>query len=558
MSFGKILLVLFAAVLIVGGGYVLTLFSPSPVQEDPFLYLGTDKENESIQVNSEKLEKEFELKAAKGGVDEKTVDLLRKAVKLQEVYIDRAVTRDRAPSERLMKLKTRLQNIEAKPLSEIVESLAQKAEAAAAAEKTEDAERFYAEAYTIQNKINIEYSLSAYKDVHRALKFDTLAKTMKARPIYLLSVEAEEKARKAVENSEWDTAKTEFEKAIGYLSKINSDFPNSIYTDFSRIQALDSELDSLKSAPLFAKLSDCLKKAEVAKAKNDYPTSAEAYGDAIEYQRNINKLYPKSRHASDSMLGDLDKKRVNALSWEYANSINVYAAKLFDAVKKCDTTLIAEISTNLLNKAEQFKNDYPRSTLIDTDIVLKLRYINYMVRDIPAVQEMVFKNLVDIGGGKKMLKTEVSQKLYSLVMKENPSRYEGEDLPVDSVSFEDVKRFCSRLSWVLSADVSLPSEEDFVKAAGSLRYADINEISWNNRNSGNRTHPVATKKMNEKGFYDLLGNVEEFVQKKDGVDGVPVMGGSAQTSTDSILDFAKKTVDEKTRHRVLGFRIVVK
>lgn len=557
MNFGKILLVLFAALLVVGGGYVLTLFSPSPVTEDPFLYVGTDKENEAIQLESEKLEKEFELKAAKGGVDEKTVELLRKAVKMQEVYIDRAVTRDRAPSERLMKLKTRLQNIEAKPLSEIVESLSQRADEAALAEKTLEAERLYAEAYAIQNKINIEYSLSAYKDVHRALKFDALAKTMKARPIYMKSVEAEKKARAAIEASDWGTAKAEFEKAIGFLSKINSDFPNSIYTDFSRIQALDSELASLNSAPLYEKLTACLKKAEEAKAKNDYPTAAEAYGDAIEYQRNINKHYSKSRHASEEFLADLDKKRINAVSWEYADSINTYAARLFDAVKKCDTTLIAEISTNLLNKAEQFKNDYPRSTLIDHDIVLKLRYINYMVRDIPAVQEMVLKNLVDIGG-KKMLKTEVTQKLYSLVMKENPSRYDGENNPVDSVSFDDVVRFCARLSWVLSAEVSLPTEADFIASAGSLRYADLNEISWNNRNSGNRTHPVATKKMNEKGFYDLLGNVEEFVQKKEGVDGVPVMGGSAQSSTDSILDFAKKTVDEKTRSRVLGFRIIVK
>ena len=142
-------------------------------------------------------------------------------------------------------------------------------------------------------------------------------------------------------------------------------------------------------------------------------------------------------------------------------------------------------------------------------------------------------------------------------MKENPSRYLDDDNPIDSVSYDDVERFCSRLSWLLASKVSVPSEEDFTSAIGSLRYANINDISWNNSNSNSHTHKIATKKMNDKGFYDLIGNVEEFVISKDLNDSIMVMGGSAQTTTDAILDLAKKKVDFKTRNRILGFRIVV-
>ncbi len=557
MSFGKFILIVFASVLIIGGGYVLTLFSPSPIEDDSYMYVGSDKENSNILLESEKLESQFEQNVTQKGMTEETVALLRKAIRLQEVYIDRAVTRDRAPAERLMKLRKRLQNIEAKPLSQIVESLEKKAKDAEANNDLEKANKYLMEAYEIQTKINVDYALSEFRNVHKALKFDNDAKTLQARPIYLRSVEAEKLARAAVEARNWDKAHAEFERAIALLSKINADFPNSVYTDFTRLQSLDIELESLKSSTLYVKLETAIKKAQQAKDDKNFPLAAEAYGDAVEIQRTINKTYPRSRHASDEDLAKYEKEKSDAYSWDFANAIKVLDKKLFELIEKCDISAIADMSTNLLNKAEHFKADYPRSELIDADIVLRLRYINFMVRDIEQIQNLVFKNTVSVNG-KKMLKTEVSQKLYKLIMRENPSRYVDDEKPVDSVSYDDVERFCLRLSWLTSKKISLPSKEDFIEAVGSLRYTDLNDISWNNLNSGSQTHKIATKKMNDKGFYDLLGNVEEFVLPTDSTSElIPVMGGSAQSTTDSILDFARKNVDPKTRSRVLGFRIII-
>ena len=556
MNFGKIILVVVTATLVIGGFYILTLFSPSPVEDDSFMYVGSDKENEALLLESEKLEKQFEQMATQKGLTEETVSILRKSIRLQEVYIDRAITRDRAPAERLMKLRKRLQNIEAKPISEIVDTLEQKAKNAEEKNDIVTAEKYLTEAYTMQNKINIDYALSNYRNIHRALKFDNDAKTLRARPIYLKSIEAEKKAKEAIETKDWNKAREEFEKAINYLSKINSEFPNSSYTDFSRLQSLDIELESLKSTTLFIKLEDAIKKAEKAKQQHNFPMAAEAYGDAVELQRTINKTYPHSRHASDENLAKLEKDKNNAYSWDYANAIKDLEKKLSVTIKNKDINNIAEISSNLLSKVEQFKTDYPHSNQLPQDMILKLRYISFMIGDILTIQNMVLSNLISING-KKMLKTEVSQKLYKLVMKENPSRYIDDDNPIDSVSYDDVERFCSRLSWLLASKVSVPSEEDFTAAIGSLRYANINDISWNNSNSNSRTHKIATKKMNDKGFYDLIGNVEEFVTSKDLNDSIMVMGGSSQTTTDAILDLAKKTVDYKTRNRILGFRIVV-
>ena len=69
-------------------------------------------------------------------------------------------------------------------------------------------------------------------------------------------------------------------------------------------------------------------------------------------------------------------------------------------------------------------------------------------------------------------------------MQENPSRFTNDkNRPVDSVTLEDANRFCSRVSWLLGYDAKLPTEKMYRTAIGSLRYADINEISWNNMNS---------------------------------------------------------------------------
>ena len=158
-----------------------------------------------------------------------------------------------------------------------------------------------------------------------------------------------------------------------------------------------------------------------------------------------------------------------------------------------------------------------------------------------------------------MFKTEVSQELYALVMQENPSRYADNKLrPVDSITLEDAIRFCQRVSWLMGRKVDLPTLQDYHKVIGSLRYVDLNEISWNNMNSGGMTQPVATKKPNDKGYFDLLGNVAEFVNPDSPTaEVVKIIGGGAQTSVDAMTEIPLKNFDPKQRNRMVGFRIVV-
>jgi len=165
---------------------------------------------------------------------------------------------------------------------------------------------------------------------------------------------------------------------------------------------------------------------------------------------------------------------------------------------------------------------------------------------------------------------EVTQELYELVMGNNPSHFNDKNSynpegqynkklgdtskhPVECVSWLDAITFCNKLSElqgldpcykivstsnlsisgamtdrICSAKVDcdtkkngyrLPTNEEWRYAAlagTNNKYAGTNdegklgEYAWYRDNSNNHTHPVATKKPNEWGLYDMNGNVSEL------------------------------------------------
>ncbi len=562
MTVLKFICTIVLAIVVLVFFYILPYFSPGEKAEYDDSFVNPDKESSELLMESETLENEFEKEAMVGGVTKETLEKLRKAIALQEIYIEKSRVRDRTPVARLLKLKTRFQNIQAAPLADLVSDLERRAKADFEAKRYESARALYQKAYDIQSTINSDYSLSDYKDIRKSFMYSHEAKMIMALPIYTESLEAENSAKKALDSGDWRTAQNEFERAINLVSQMNAQFPSSHYSDYARLQRLEMEFASLKSAGINENKQKYVKKAESALGNKDYLLASEAYGDALELQKEINKTFPKSRYASEKLAEELERKRSEAFSWKFGIEILDQEKVLNSALRESRVDDVSKISQNLLRKAEQFKQDFPKSDMIGDNLVLRLRYIDFVVKHISEIQNLVNSNLVLLEGikGKKFLNTEVTQKLFTLVMLENPSRHSDNPLnPVESVTLDDVVKFNVRLSWILGKKVNLPTEKEFLECLGSLRYVDINEISWNNYNSGGMTKPVASKKCNDRGFYDLVGNVAEFVLS-DGNSGdfkTYVMGGSAQSSTDEIVRLKKVQVNPKQRNRMVGFRIVV-
>jgi len=112
-----------------------------------------------------------------------------------------------------------------------------------------------------------------------------------------------------------------------------------------------------------------------------------------------------------------------------------------------------------------------------------------------------------------MSKTEVTQAVYERVMGTNPSKFKGSDRPVENVSWNDCKAFCEK------AGLSLPTEAQWEFAARGGTQSEyyfgndsssLGDYAWYGSNSSSQTHPVAQKKPNAYGLYDMAGNVWEW------------------------------------------------
>ncbi len=560
MKLVKTLLVILAAAAVIGFFYFLTLMSPGKSVKAPSEYIDPSVESSQLLKESEELEAEFEKSASAGIVSAPEVDKLRKAIRLQEIYIEkaRATSSDRAPMNRLTRLRTRLHNVEAEPLSRLVADFEKNARSAEESGDSEAADRFYRQAYDIQDKINRGYWLSDFKSVTKVVEIDKAIKNLQVRPMYEESLAAEQRAKEAVSKSDWKAAVAEYEKAVQISRDISLKFPTSGYNDYMRIQRMRGELDSLKSSDLKVEIEKLLGEADGLQKKGEFAAASDRYAMAAVRQKDINQLFPRSIHASEERLSEYSNLSTEAKSRIYAAEVSAIDREFTEAVRSSDIAKASDLSSNLVARVEQFRKDFPRNSDITSEDLIRVRYLNFTIRQIADIQKLVKSALLPVGsGGKKMLKTEVTQKLYSLVMQENPSRNQSsEDNPVESVTYQEAMTFCQRLGWILGMKVSLPTEAEFVDAVGNLRYADIDAISWNASNSGGSIHPVAAKKANDKGFFDLLGNVGEFVL---GVEegSARVLGGGAQTSADAISVLPRAMADANQRNRMTGFRITV-
>ncbi len=115
---------------------------------------------------------------------------------------------------------------------------------------------------------------------------------------------------------------------------------------------------------------------------------------------------------------------------------------------------------------------------------------------------------VELSRGFWIGETEVTQRSWKQIMKTSPSRFNGDDLPADNITWVQAHAYCTAVG------ARLPTEAEWEFAARSganePRYGEVGNIAWFSDNSANRTHQVKGKAPNKFGLHDMLGNTWEW------------------------------------------------
>lgn len=494
--------------------------------------------------------------------DEEHLSTLREALRFQRAYID-ALPRPMTEAQaRLEMIELRYHTTAGEILFQQSVDLENEAERYIAQRNPSEAAPLFEQAALLQQRINNNYSRSPQANRARETRLSRSARFAAARPLHEESIALEKEGQEALEAENWEAAESAFRSALRIQEQINREFTGSPLASSARSEELRRRLTMLLSGQDYQVILATMQQAQERLDEGDPIEAAALFQESRRLQIALNERFPGTPHASAEAVENLERKRQTAQSHELANAIQVRLDRLQTYLRERNVRSAMDTLSELRAEVDALSNSFPLSLHNDADLQNQLRYLNLIQENIADIQRNVDENILPIPEmeGIKMLRTEVPQSLYQQVMAMNPSRNSGPNLPVESVSWNEAREFCQRLSWILAQPVRLPSEMEFRRALGPLRFLVIEDHAWSVENSERQPHPVGSRQRHESGFYDLLGNVSEWLKDEQGetqVASARNIGGNHMDRTNTLFTVPLRESPANERNRLIGFRFVV-
>ena len=187
-----------------------------------------------------------------------------------------------------------------------------------------------------------------------------------------------------------------------------------------------------------------------------------------------------------------------------------------------------------------------------------------------------------------MAKYPLTQAQWNYFSQYNPSRFVGDNNPVDQLSWNRAQEFISAVNYASIIQVRMPTEAEWEYAARGGRKSqnylysgsnNLDEVGWYYLNSGDEiptpTHPVGQKQPNELGLYDMSGNISEMCSdwyapypteeqinptgpaSQVGTDGKVARGGYCSGNETVCTVFARMANQVTDNYSLTGVRLVI-
>ncbi len=450
-------------------------------------------------------------------------------------------------------------SIRAEQINAQIEQLEDQAETARQAGDLVATEAAWREALRLQETVNRSGADIPRKNFVRESGLQRRLQELAAAPLAEEVASARAIAETAMGEERWADALAALTAARESQQRINAEYARSDFADLQALDQIERDIESLDAGGIAAEVNEQEAAGDAALAASDYALAVASFEAARQAQLRLNREFGRSRFLSSPRVEQLEVKRQTASSMPLLAGLRKDAAVIDGLLLRREVGAAAERILVAAAQLEEVFAQLPKSESLDDDLRLKLGYLATQVDRLGEIQDTVYERLRPLPGvaERRLFKTEFPQSLYLQVMRINPSRNPGRAFPVDSVNWVEATTCCQRLSWILSRSVRLPTADEFRIAVGN---PTSNFPRERTEGSNSRTSlPMADSPANPGGFYDLLGNVAEWLQPASDPTGLWALtgGGSFLDETAELQRVPVRKVQRNERARHVGFRVVV-
>lgn len=531
---------------------------------------------QKFKKDSEKAERDFNSlqEYKKDKITMEDIDIYEKAVSDYEKYLAYSGV-NRSANVRADKMRKRLHDLRAMLIRERTLTLESEGDELVNAGKFSEAEKKFREAYGLEKRIDTQYALADLRSSARTQVLFYRMQAMQAIPMTARGERLEKEGDEAFDEKNWTRAGLKYRESVKIFQRLNNEFAMVSFDNGTSVARLNRKIDTVSSSPYQERINGYSAAAKEFENTGNWEEALREREKALAEYELLATNFPRSNYVSDEEKKALVAAAADTAVFPQYQKLDALVDKLQDALRNGDHDNAATLARNAAVFSQSIARDFPNTTVIPENLVQTLAFIDISSAVLEQINATVKNSLKKIPGvpaeERLMLDKETAQALYQAVTKKNPAADSENPLaPVESVSFFDARHFCRLLSVLCGYEVRLPLLEEYLAARGEKlpEESALPEQAWVMENSGGKMHAVGTLAANENGFFDLFGNVSEWlgdelndtagtINPDSGETNAYAAGGDYLSPSEYLLAEPVYKAPKNDRSRQRGFRFVV-